>query len=628
MASRAAAGGGKGTQAAASGGYTAVVHFHGMGSQRRLEETARMVDALDLLQRNSKAATQPLGMLLDIEPALEQRRDPYSLGRNESFIRTVWKDPADPQAPVRPLRFYEVYWAPIMADGKSVVRTLQWIGSQLFRPILTGSTPWRERQRLRRSTLMEMNQASFWKGTNQHDADIERLATRYDAFESLDAQQAYPKGKFSEFLDFVRTQNGLNPEQHADPATIQRLLILAGRWRRRYRFTEARTFFVLTSFMLGAALATAGLLYGALSLLRILLEATRTATWVSGLLPQEGGLFQMSAMLVLAAGSVLGIKRFITDALGDVEAWSTFAETDAKHQVRKEVIAYATGLLGHILNDPACSRVVVTAHSLGTAIAHDTLLAIARNNRAGKPRDRMKGDPEKGGVDLSKIEHLVTFGSPIDKIEYFFESSRSQSHRYRRLVEDLRGDIGTVPFVNRRIPHIHWINVWDDADLVSGSLESPTAALQARGADEPVRGARNPPVREARNLVDNVHLEGSAFPDPVAAHIRYLCSRSFVALLFGIIVHREKSFVALSLQDHEAPNPYAGLIAGPGSKPGRRLWWQLAALALPWIIALTWLLHHCCQISATPGIVIAVVIAAVLAVAWIHSARKGPLDPI
>jgi hypothetical protein len=598
-----------------SGGYTAIVHFHGMGSQRRLEETARMVDALDKHQRHSAAAHLPIGKLLSIEPRLERRRDPLNSGRNESFIRATWKHPTDSAQPVKVLRFYEVYWAPLMADGKSVTRTLKWVLSQLWRPIRNGTTPWRERQRLRRATLMEMNQSSFWTGINQNDKDIERLAARYDAFERLDALERWPKGYIADFYAFIRSQFGVEEKDRDTPETVERLVALTRRWRIRYWLTGARTFLILTTMMLAAALAAAGLFFGVLGALRLVLEATSTSAGVASKLPQFGNPWQIAGMVTVALASGIGITRFLTDAVGDVETWSTYAETDAKHRVRKEVLACGTGLLTHILADPACTRVVITAHSLGTAIAQDTLLALARGNRASNERYRMTGDPQQGGVNLKPIEHLVTFGSPIDKIEYFFESSRSQSHRYRRVVENLRGDIGEEPFLANTRPHIHWINVWDDADLVSGSLQSPTAALPSKLRSR------------TRNLVDNVHVEGFAFPDPVASHIRYLRYRSFVAMLFGIIVHRERSFAVMT-PDQLRARAYGPLIAGPGSKPHRRIGWQLAALALPWIIAVTWLLRLLCGIDPTPGIAIAVGIAVLLAAGFAYNAIKGPQEPI
>jgi hypothetical protein len=142
---------------------------------------------------------------------------------------------------------------------------------------------------------------------------------------------------------------------------------------------------------------------------------------------------------------VLG--KFLTDYMGDVEAWATYEETDEKNERRQKVLERGVQTFAHVLGDPRCNRVAVVAHSLGTSIAHDTLLTLARQNRAINPQD-----PIAGPVPLHKVEHFITMGSPIDKIEYFFESYRSGSHRYKRVVEELRGDIGNVPFCRNRKP--------------------------------------------------------------------------------------------------------------------------------------------------------------------------------
>ena len=597
----------KPTPPADAEGYIAVVHFHGMGSQRRLEETSRMVDALDKLQRKSNATSAPLGKLLEIKPRLEQRRDGQP--GNESYIRAYWRHPTDLKAKGKTIRFYEVYWAPLMAEGTSVRRTLLWLLGLTLRPLQTGSTPWRERQRLRRATLLELNQSSFWTGINANDQDIETLLLRYNDFEGLNALETYPDGSFKNFLAFVRNQDGVEAEQLLDPAGVARMVALAHVWRRRYRLTEARTFFLLITFLLTIGLAVGAFFWACSTIIAYLFQSAASWEAAASFLPLIGDQSKVTGILFVATLSLIGIVRFITDALGDVEAWSTFAETNEKHRVRKAVLACGTGLLTHILADGKCERVVVTAHSLGTAIANDTLLALARSNRASNERYRMRGDPALGGVDLKRIEHLVTFGSPIDKIEYFFESSRSQSHRYRRVTEDLRGDIGEEPYLANTKPHIHWINVWDDGDLVSGPLTSPASA------------ARN------RNLVDNVHMQGFAFPNPVSAHIRYIRYHPFVAMLFGIIVHREKSFPGMTVAQKRAKT-YGPLIVGPGQKPGARRWAHLLALALPWVLAITLLLHQFAHIPPIFGLTLAALIASILVVALVRSILRGPLKPL
>ena len=300
----------------------------------------------------------------------------------------------------------------------------------------------------------------------------------------------------------------------------------------------------------------------------------RLSGLAAGVVPAELADFvrpTWSAVLGLLAtlGALLGLGRFLTDYLGDVEAWATYEETNEKHERRAKVIEIGSNLLSHVLGDERCERVVVVAHSLGSTIAHDTLLALLRGNRARNPQD-----PIAGPVPLTKIEHFVTLGSPIDKIEYFFESYRSPFHRYRRVVEQLRGDICTEPFCRNKKPFIHWINFWDDGDPVSGPLHSPAGH------------------RGFTQRVDNVHVRSLDFPNPAASHLAYFHNRDVVARLFAIIYERAGSFCALPPRegkDRDWESVYLGPAVDP---PGQRAAWPAMAAAVPWLAlagALAWL---------------------------------------
>src|SRR5262245_38689735 len=87
--------------------------------------------------------------------------------------------------------------------------------------------------------------------------------------------------------------------------------------------------------------------------------------------------------------------------------YGTYEETDEKNKKRADILARATERLEHVLLDHRCARVIVVAHSLGTAIAADALLQLGRHNRARNPEN-----PIAGPVALEKIVCLVTMGSP------------------------------------------------------------------------------------------------------------------------------------------------------------------------------------------------------------------------
>ena len=104
--------------AATRASYSSVVYFHGMGSQRRYEETSRLVDCLDKYLVRQHRGGNSLGMLRNIRVRVEPLRgDPQPKGII-GYIRTIFSGGPKAEAePPRSVRFYEVYWAPVMADS-------------------------------------------------------------------------------------------------------------------------------------------------------------------------------------------------------------------------------------------------------------------------------------------------------------------------------------------------------------------------------------------------------------------------------------------------------------------------------------------------------------------------------
>jgi hypothetical protein len=165
-------------------------------------------------------------------------------------------------------------------------------------------------------------------------------------------------------------------------------------------------------------------------------------------------------------------------------------------------------------------------------------------------------------IPLGKLDAFITWGSPIDKIHYFFESYQSRSYRYSRVVEELRGDIGTIPFAKNRKPYLHWINIWDQADLISGPLQSPSSA-------------KNPDVG-----VDNLQVRNGRLPFPVAAHGRYTRNSEVLSILFRAIFHGDYSF-ASPPRENGRPDYDAQRVGG--RKPsGLVKAVHICCLLLPW----------------------------------------------
>jgi hypothetical protein len=194
---------------------------------------------------------------------------------------------------------------------------------------------------------------------------------------------------------------------------------------------------------------------------------------------------------------------------------------------------------------------------LGTTVAYDALLAIGQHTLARRRREWR---------DLiGKLDQFVTLASPVDTIHSMFESHVAKYHRYSRVFEGLRGDIGSVPFADRRRPHMHWINIWDRADIISGPLFSPN---QKRASAMPV---------------DNLEVRSLRFPNPSASHIAYFAHGDVMRLLFEIIFEEASSDRSGSPSERRWRTPV------PRRRSTR---WQLVMLVIPWTVAaygLAWL---------------------------------------
>lgn len=608
--------------------YTAVVYFHGMGSQRRYEEVSRLVDCLDHYA-GVNHEQRKTGLLREIKAYLETCRN----GRTDdvSYLRvTHIKDNQRPK-----FRFYEVYWAPLMAGAISTKEVVKWVLARLATPVRMGKTPWRLRPRVKRSALFRLwaDHEKGGKNTYQH-GDLHELLEDYDAFEGQAARQKYPKGGFRDFLAFLSDQH--NKNNHG-AALRGRIVALAKEWRSSHNRAEMFTFAMLLTFfavmliaVFAAAVAAVGVSGLALAGLVLLLKEIGLADSIGIDIDKVNSFFlqifglQSNApwsqvfsrpdfyvILALSLFTLLGlalVRTFLRDYVGDVQLWTTYEETNEKYRKRKEVLKGAFDTMAHVLLDEACERVVVIGHSLGTTIAHDTLLELGRYNRA-RHNDRAKA--LRSPLPLHKIEHFITLGSPIDKVHYFFESHKGKHHRYNRVVEEVRGDLGEVPFASNRKPHIHWINIWDRADLVSSSLETPCNKLL-------------PDLK-----VDNFEISSYYFPDPVKSHSAYFEHAEVISIIFDVIFNHRYSYkMAPREGSHGAPN-YSAQNVGPGTRLPFTAPLQSMMIALPWLILGT-IVIHLMRVDFWKPIFLygTAFVIIVLLIAWGFSKMGGLLKPV
>jgi len=170
------------------------------------------------------------------------------------------------------------------------------------------------------------------------------------------------------------------------------------------------------------------------------------------------------------------LKKFgwiITGYLGDVAIYTT---TDAKskyYRMRQQILNESQTLVEEILADPAYDRVILAGHSLGSLIAYDTLNRL--NIKANLP--------EGARLPIKKLAGLITFGSPLDKIAFFFREQAQKNEQIRKQIlahlhsfksKPLSFEPYSLPVSNPLKPKldgIPWVNYYAHNDPVSGHLD-------------------------------------------------------------------------------------------------------------------------------------------------------------
>jgi len=145
-----------------------------------------------------------------------------------------------------------------------------------------------------------------------------------------------------------------------------------------------------------------------------------------------------------------------------------------KHfELRQQILKGSLLILQHLIENEDYDKVIVVGHSLGSVIAYDTL---------NKLNIKASVDEELAG-HCKKITGLVTFGSPLDKILFFFRQSTkdeeyirrqflSHFHSFKILDLGLRpGDISVADPVKNSLAEVRWINFYHENDPISGHLD-------------------------------------------------------------------------------------------------------------------------------------------------------------
>lgn len=416
---------------ASAGENLAVIYVHGMGDQWRLSDPTSLVNNLETYLRE---------LTPDQQAPYSLNTTPYrcTLPSGEEHAYLTVTLPSG-----QSFDLHEVYWAPA-SPAASATDVVKWLQSQLLVPCLRLNAPWGALRGLR---FMALGQAIETGRIRRQVVEDKELLDTYQQF-----SEQTPAGTLGQFLE-------LQPDKDAQAVTKE--------WNRQSRSTDRMAIWVTLSLILSTLVFALLVTEATLGLLQ-LLQLAGLSEWTTryGLdLKSPIDSWFVPPLIVLTVGVslgwIFGLRPFFQKYMGDVVQWATYHETSKGHAVRRAILEVSTGVFRHVLEQPKpYDRVVVMAHSLGSVVAHDTLLYL-RHDPAMHP-------------SLGRISHIMTYGSPIDKFAYFFEAQQGQTPRYEDTINHLRGSVFESPFK----VGLRWENFYEEGDPISGTIH--TAGTSAK----------------------------------------------------------------------------------------------------------------------------------------------------
>ena len=195
---------------------------------------------------------------------------------------------------------------------------------------------------------------------------------------------------------------------------------------------------------------------------------------VLGLL-QHVGLARIPVLSTIVALLLSPVSRLLADLMGDLVTYSSADVRSDQFQVREKVLDGAVQELRLLLAMDDYEQIVLVGHSLGSVIAYDALNRIVMDINV------------QGGMcpqQAQKIAGLVTFGSPLDKVAFFFREHSPEdayiqrqilAHTYGFKSRPFPGDRHRVTIANPLKHHLNrarWLNFYHLQDPVSGHLDA------------------------------------------------------------------------------------------------------------------------------------------------------------
>ena len=211
------------------------------------------------------------------------------------------------------------------------------------------------------------------------------------------------------------------------------------------------------------------------------------------------------------------VRSVMVQYVGDVAAYVTAQTLDRFNEIRQRIkqialdsarAVYLAQENGEFLYD----KIAVVGHSLGSVIAYDTLNALL--------------NAEKLSLEDLEIASrtclLETFGSPLDKIAFFFSFQGKDTFHIR---EQLATAVQPLISNYEEFRKFPWINIYSPNDIVSGKVE--LYDLPLAGQPEPIQ-----------RLIREHCVQRFRDPDaivPLVAHVDYWKNKEVWTRLLGVI---------------------------------------------------------------------------------------------
>lgn len=407
----------------------ALMVVHGMGEQRPLELTDTFVRGISRKLIGEQIAFRLRHVVEPLEGPLRSV---------QSYVRVEVEEPGEDGKVLGPNRFgsievHEVYWADRLTGIARLWAVIRWLATTSLTPVRFWS---------QQAAILAPRAENVWN--------------RYWLLLRESGRALYIPGIGLGVLGLFTYSASQRRNLEAAGREVGELVDAVGNpW--------------LTALMLLLVMAALGLFFGSFSLRRLRGAGTpRTSEtpalrqWRQGSIV-IGGLLVLSAVLIATLGDVAIIDplhqawlvvwnrgvlpalialvvafffgRFLVKSIGDVMVYVDGVDEIselAKH--RNEILSVTVDRLAQLLaltdsdqSDYRYDRVYVAAHSLGSVIAYDAInqLSVSKNALAQQLEIRFgEMDVEEKRLRLDeafdRLHGFLSFGSPLDKIYYFF----------------------------------------------------------------------------------------------------------------------------------------------------------------------------------------------------------------